>query len=54
MAIADRVLRARDNSKVVPRLVEPLQKVSQNMSNADLAKRAAALLKQAQAGAGKN
>lgn len=50
VAIADKLLKARDISKVAPKLIEPLQKVSQNTANADLAKRASALLKQAQAG----
>lgn len=51
VAIAARLLRNRDISRIAPRLVEPLQKVTQNASNPDLAQRAAPLLKQAQAGA---
>jgi HEAT repeat protein len=54
VTIADKLLKNRRNAeRVAPRLVEPLQKVTQTTGNADLAKRAQALLEQAQKPAGK-
>jgi hypothetical protein len=48
VTIADKLLKNRRNAeRVAPRLVEPLQRVTQTTGNADLAKRAQALLEQA-------
>ena len=48
LAIADRLLQGRNAAKFAPKLVEPLQKVAQANVNADLTRRANALLQQAQ------
>lgn len=49
VSIADKALKNRRNAeRVAPRLIEPLKKAAQATANADLAKRANALLEQAQ------
>ena len=48
VAIAENLLKRRDSSKLAPKLVKPLEKVAQVSTNADLARRAKALLRQAQ------
>ncbi len=48
VAIAENLLRRRDSSKLAPKLVQPLEKVAQVSTNADLARRAKSLLRQAQ------
>jgi hypothetical protein len=52
LSIADRLLKGQNAAKVAPRLIEPLQKVSEATANADRAKRAKTLLQQAQSKAG--
>jgi len=48
VAIAENLLKRRDNSKLASKLVQPLEKVAQVSTNADLARRAKALLRQVQ------
>jgi len=48
VAIAENLLKRRDSSKLAPRLVKPLEKVAQVSNNADQARRAKTLLRQAQ------
>ena len=48
VAIAENLLKRRDNSKLAPKLVKPLEKVAQVSTNAELARRAKTLLRQAQ------
>ena len=48
VAIAENLLKRRDNSKLALKLVKPLEKVAQVSTNAELARRAKALLRQAQ------
>jgi len=48
VAIAENLLKRRDSSKLAPKLVQPLEKVAQVTTNAALARRAKALLRQAQ------
>jgi hypothetical protein len=45
--LADKLLKDKDAAKLAPRLTEPLEKVAQVTANADLAKRAKELGKQA-------
>ena len=47
VAIAEKLLGGRSNSKLAPQLIEPLEKVTQVTTNADLARRAKALLQRA-------
>jgi len=47
VAIAEAILKGRSTSKLEPQLVAPLEKVVQVTTNADLARRAKALLQQA-------
>ncbi len=47
VAIAETLLKKRDNSKIAAKLVKPLEKVVQVTTDASLAKRAKALLRQA-------
>jgi HEAT repeat protein len=47
VAIAERILKKRNSSKLAPKLIEPLEKVAQNTTDAGLAERAKVLLKQA-------
>jgi HEAT repeat protein len=53
VAIAERLLRGRNVSKFAPKLIEPLEKVVQVTANADLARRAKALLQRAQGRGGR-
>jgi HEAT repeat protein len=48
IAIAENLLRRRDSSKLASKLIKPLEKVAQVSTNADLARRAKSLLRQAQ------
>ena len=48
VAIADVLLKGRNTSKPAPKLIEALEKVAQVTANADLARRAKALLRRAQ------
>jgi len=47
VAIAEKILKKRNNTKLAPNLIEPLEKVAQNTTDAELAERAKALLRQA-------
>jgi len=47
VAIAEKILKKRNSSKLAPKLVESLEKVAQNTTDAKLAERAKALLRQA-------
>lgn len=47
VAIADKILKRRNSSKLAPKLIEPLEKVAQNTTDAELAGRAKVLLRQA-------
>jgi len=53
VAIAEKLLRGRNVSKLAPKLIEPLEKVVQVTANADLARRAKALLRRAQGRGGR-
>jgi HEAT repeat protein len=48
VGIAEKLLQGRNAPKLAPKLIEPLKKVGQTTANADLARRAKALLEQAQ------
>ncbi len=48
VAIAERLLKGRDASKIAAKLIEPLEKTAQVTTNAALAQRAKGLLRQAQ------
>jgi len=48
VAIAGELLKRRDSSKIAAKLVKPLEKVAQVSTNAELARRAKTLLRQAQ------
>ena len=48
VAIAGELLKRRDSSKIAAKLVQPLEKVAQVSTNAELARRAKTLLRQAQ------
>lgn len=48
VAIAEKLLKGRNVSKLAPTLIEPLEKVVQVTANADLARRAKVLLRRAQ------
>lgn len=48
VTVAENILKGKDAAKLAPKLIEPLQKVARGNPNADLAKRAQALLDQAQ------
>jgi HEAT repeat protein len=47
VAVAENLLKRSDNSKVAAKLVQPLEKVAQVSTNADLTRRAKTLLRQA-------
>jgi HEAT repeat protein len=49
VAIAEELLKGSQSAQVAPKLIEPLQKVAQATTNADLAQRAKAQLEQARA-----
>jgi hypothetical protein len=49
VTIAEKLLRGRGTVPAAAGLIEPLQKAAQTTANADLAKRAQELAKQAQA-----
>jgi hypothetical protein len=48
VTLAEKLLKGRGAAKVAGQLVEPLQKVAQTTTNDEVAKRAEALLRQAQ------
>lgn len=48
VTVAERLLKGRENVKLAGRLIEPLQQAAKATTNADLAKRAQAALRQAQ------
>ena len=52
VTISDKLLKSGEAQKLAPKLVEPLQKAEKASPNANLSKRAAGLLKQAQTKAG--
>lgn len=52
VTISDKLLKSGEAKKLAPKLLEPLQKVQKASPSANLAKRAAGLLKQAQTTAG--
>ena len=47
VGISDKLLQGSDSAKLVPKLIEPLEKVTHSTASADLAKRAQKLLEQA-------
>ena len=47
IAIAERLLKARNSARQTPKLIAPLQKVTQSTNNPDLKRRSQALLRQA-------
>ena len=52
VTVAEKLVRRRDAGKQAPRLVAGMEKVVQAAANADLTKRAQAVLQQAQSKAG--
>jgi HEAT repeat protein len=50
--ISDKLLQGNDSAKLAPRLIEPLGKAAQSTQNAELTKRAQALLEKAKSKAG--
>ncbi len=53
LAIAEKLLKGRNNARITPKLIAPLEKVAQVSGNEDLVRRAKTLLQQAQKGSSK-